>query len=449
MTNSNQTNQSHLHELKQKQKHEQKSSAKFHSLSKKIVNQFCIFTLLISAVWGIICFNLMYIIEDEFIEREVSQEAQYLQQGYDSKKQWPAPRVSYMKLYFSKNNLPDDIKQRYIAEPRRKEFSGENSRHYHLLALPKAENTYLVAEVSEMLLVRPITEAVLKVMIISGLILVFLAFIIAWKLGRKTAVPLKQLADLVNGVAPENIPDKFAKQFPNNEIGILAQTLENAMARINQSLLREKCFTRDVSHELRTPAAIIKNAVEVYRNQHSDDKNNPVIERISQASTQMEQTVTTLLTLAREEHTVADKKHIKILPLIEQSIIDQNHLINNKPIQVEVNDNCNTEVYAQSGMLTVLLDNLIGNAFQYTQEGKVTIEMQNEKLIITDTGPGIEPSISDKITDPAVKGNQSTGYGFGLSIVKRLCEHQGWLLTFSSEEGAKVSIDLGYHPTVD
>ena len=31
----------------------------------------------------------------------------------------------------------------------------------------------------------------------------------------------------------------------------------------------------------------------------------------------------------------------KILPLIEQSIIDQHHLINNKPIQVEVNDNCN------------------------------------------------------------------------------------------------------------
>jgi signal transduction histidine kinase len=149
-----------------------------------------------------------------------------------------------------------------------------------------------------------------------------------------------------------------------------------------------------------------------------------------------------LLTLARQEHTEVEKKPIKILPLIEQSIIDQNHLINKKPIQVEVNDNCNVEVYAQSGMLKVLLDNLIGNAFQYTQQGKVVIEMQDKTLIVADTGPGIEANLSGNITEPAVKGSQSTGYGFGLSIVKRLCEHQGWLLTLSSEQGTKISITL-------
>jgi signal transduction histidine kinase len=431
---TNNSNQPHLN----KQKH----PIKFHSLSRQIVSQFCLFTLIISAVWGAFCFTLMYNIEDEFIEREVRQEAQYLQQGFEKNRFWSAPRVSYMQLYFSKNTLPTDIKQRYIAEPNRKEFSGENGRHYHLLVLPKSENIYLVAQVSEMLLVRPFTAGILKLMLTSGLILVLLAFVIAWQLGRKTAMPLKQLADLVNGVAPENIPDKFAEQFPNNEIGILAQTLESAMTRINLSLRREKCFTRDVSHELRTPVAIIKNAVEVYRNQHSADEKNPVIDRISQASTQMEQTVTTLLTLAREEHIEAHKKHINILPLIEQSIIDQHHLINNKPIQVEVNDNCDAQVYAQLGMLKVLLDNLVGNAFQYTQKGKITIEMRNKELIIADTGPGIDPSISDKITDPAVKGSQSTGYGFGLSIVKRLCEHQNWSLVLANEGGTKISITL-------
>lgn len=432
MTNSN----------KQTQVNQQKHPLKFHSLSRKIVTQFCVFTLLISAVWGMLCFTLMYALEDEFIEREVRQEAQYLQQSFDENKQWSAPRVSYMTLYFSKQTLPDDIKQRYIAEPNRKEFSGKDSRHYHLTALPKSEDVYLVAEVSEMLLVRPITEGVLTLMLIAGFILVLFAFIIAWQLGRRTARPLKQLADLVNGVDPDKIPEKFAKQFPNNEIGILAHTLESAMTRINQSLIREKCFTRDVSHELRTPVAIIKNAVEVYRNQHLAEENNPVIDRISQASTQMEQTVATLLTLAREENIEADMKNIKLLPLIEQSIIDQNHLINNKPIQVEVNNNCDVEVYSQAGMLTVLLDNLIGNAFQYTQQGKVTIEVHDKTLIVADTGPGIEASISDKVTDPAVKGNQSTGYGFGLSIVKRLCDHQGWLFTFSSKAGTKVSITL-------
>lgn len=414
----------------------------FHSLSRKIVSQFCLFTLCFSALWGMLSFVLMYNIEDEFIEREVMQEAQYLQQKYSLNNEWPATRVNYMTLYFSKNTLPEDIRERYVEEPNRKEFSGQQGRHYHLLELPNSKGVYLVAEVSEMLLVRPITEGVLKLMLWWGAILLVIAFIIAWQLGRKTAKPLKELADLVNGVAPEHIPEKFASQFPNNEIGILAQTLENAMHRINQSLLREKSFTRDVSHELRTPVAIIKNAVEVYRAQHTAEKANPLIERISQASTQMEQTVTTLLTLAREEHAGSAKHHVNILPLIEQSIIDQHHLINNKPIEVQVHDNCNTEVYAQPGMLMVLLDNLIGNAFQYTRQGKVTIEMHGDILVIADTGPGIEPNISDNVTDAAVKGSQSTGYGFGLSIVKRLCEHQGWLLTLFSDQGTKVSITL-------
>ncbi len=423
-------------------KKQQQNTVKFHSLSKKIVSRFCLFTLFISAVWGALSFNLMYNIEDQFIEREIKLEAQYLYKNYQQTSHWLAPRVSYMQLYFSTGTLPNDIKQKFIDEPNRKEFTGRNGRHYHLHPLAKTENTYLVAEVSEMLLVRPIRQEVLKLMLFGGALLIICAFTIAWQLGRTTAKPLKELAGLVNGVAPENMPDKFAHQFAHNEIGILAQTLENAMNRIKQSLLREKSFTRDVSHELRTPVTIIKNALEVYRQQHQEKLPNPVIERISQASTQMEQTVTTLLTLAREEHTKVDKGAIKILPLIEQSIIDQHHLINNKAIQVEVNNNCDITVNAQAGMLTVLLDNLIGNAFQYTQQGTVTIEMLNNTLIVADTGPGIDARIADNITEPAIKGSESTGYGFGLSIVKRLCEHQNWQLVITSDQGTKVAITL-------
>jgi len=417
-------------------------TVKFHSLSRRIVTQFCLFTLFFSAIYAFLTFMLLYNLEDRFIEREVQQEANYLTEQYQQTAQWPQVKSPHMTLYFSKISLPTDMQQQFIDEPQQIEFYGLQGRHYHLYSMPEHKNVFLVAEVSQRLLVRPVSGGILKLFLISATAITFIAFIIAWLLGRKTAKPLKTLADLVDGVAPENIPNTFADQFPKNEIGILARTLESSMQQISKALTREKSFTRDVSHELRTPVAIIKNAVEVYRNQHLADEDNPVIDRISQASTQMEQTVTTLLTLAREEHTEAHKTQIKILPLIEQSIIDQNHLINNKPIQVEVNDNCDVEVYAQSGMLTVLLDNLIGNAFQYTQEGKVTIDMQNKTLIVADTGPGIEPSISDKITEPAVKGNQSTGYGFGLSIVKRLCEHQGWLLTFSSIQGTKISITL-------
>jgi len=416
---------------------------KFHSLSRRIVAQFCIFTLILSAIYGFFCFMLLYNLEDRFIEREVLQEAHYLSAAYQKTQHWPTTQNSYMRLYFSKDNLPEDLKQQFTNEPQRKEFYGQQGKHYHLYSLPQYKNTYLVAEVSKMLLVRPIAGGVLKLMLFSGAILVFFAFIIAWMLGQKTAKPLKQLADLVDGVAPENIPDSFAHQFPHNEIGILARTLEDSMQCIKQALEREKCFTRDVSHELRTPVAIVKNAVEVYQaTDITKEEANNLVSRISDACMQMEQTVTTLLALAREEHTSVKKESVKLLPMVEQSIIDHCHLLNNKSVEVVVDDNCNTEVIAQQGMLKVLLDNLLSNAFQYTDVGIVSINFIEGKLTIADTGPGIEQDISAKVTEPLIKGSQSTGYGFGLSIVKRLCEHQGWLLAVKSNHGTSISISF-------
>ena len=430
-----------------------------HSLSRRIVAQFCLFTLFISAIYCFFCLILLYNLEDRFIEREVAQEAEYLQTQHQKNGQWPNTRAAHMSVYFSEKTLPVDMQQQFLAEPQRIEFYGEEGRHYHLYTLSKSENIYLVAEVSQKLLVRPIRDGVIQFFLICGGILSLVAFFIAWMLGRKTATPLKQLADLVDGVAPENIPNTFAHNFPNNEIGVLARTLENSMQQISKALEREKCFTRDTSHELRTPVAIIKNAVEVYQeknhihhlessnnkgssseNSNAQINNNALINRISDAAMQMEQTVNTLLILAREEHNTESKTLIQLLPLVEQSILDHSYILNGKAVEVDVTNNCNTKIHAQSGMLKVLLDNLLSNAFQYTNRGEVKVDFLNNQLVISDTGLGIEENISSLVTAPAVKGSQSTGYGFGLSIVKRLCEHQGWQLTVESNKGTVVSV---------
>ncbi len=417
------------------------SNSKFHSLSRRIVAQFCIFTLVMSAIYGLLAFLLLYNLEDGFIERDVAQEAAFLTAGYQKNNQWPDVRSSHFSLHFSKDSLPQDMRMQSIEEPQRKEFYGEQGRHYHLYPFPQFEQTYLLAEVSEKLLVRPVRGGVLKLLLISGLALTFIAFVIAWLLGRKTAKPLKALADLVDGVAPEHIPDTFADKFPNNEIGVLARTLENSMQQISKALERERCFTRDVSHELRTPVAVIKNAVEVYQAKYAaSSEEAALINRIEQASIQMEQTVSTLLHLAREEHALAKQSSVKLLPLIEQSIIDHSYLLEGKEIEVDVNENCNAEIIGQQGMLKVLLDNLLSNAFQYTDSGMVKVSVEQNTLVIEDTGPGIDGDISHQVTEPAVKGSQSTGYGFGLSIVKRLCEHQHWTLTVESHQGTRISV---------
>ena len=409
------------------------NKARFHSLSRRIVTQFCLFTLFLSVLYGMFSFVLLYTLEDSFIERDIVHEASYLQQGYDQNQQWPAIRNNYMSLHFSEQTLPENVRRLLKDEPRRKEFYGEEGRHYHLYPMPGLDNTYLLAEVSKELLVRPIRAGILKFLIISGIVLTLLACGLAWWISRKTIKPLKELADLVEGVAPEQIPERFSADFPNNEIGILAQALEQSMQRISDSLNREKCFTRDVSHELRTPLAVVKNACEVMA-QRSDlnDVQSQTVNRIAEANMQMEQTVNTLLVLAREEHTAANQEATDLMAMIEQSVINHGYLLDGKSVEVEIDDSCRVVLNTQPGMLKVLLDNLLANAFQYTESGYVNTYFHQGVLHIKDTGIGIAEDISDRLTQPAVKGSQSTGFGFGMAIVQRLCDHLGWQLRVES-----------------
>lgn len=406
--------------------------------------QFCFFTLALTAIFGLFSFILMYTLEDSFIEREVLKEAKRLEQIHQQTNEWVKPKHDYISLHQTIETLPHSVKSKLLEEPKRREFYGEQQRHYHLFKY-KEQKVWLLAEVSELLLVRPMRDGLITFFVIAGLILSILAVLVAWLLARKTAKPLKELAELVDGVAPENLPKQFANRFPNNEIGILAKTLEDTMARIEQAMVREKHFTRDVSHELRTPIAIIKNAVEVFNNnKHDNELAESIVKRIGESALKAEQSVTTLLMLAREEQSTAEKQPTKLLSVVEQAVIDHSYLLLNKDIEVVVDDSCQQEVIAIQGMLKVLLDNLISNAFQYTDKGQVTISYSKNQLVVADSGPGIEADIANNVTESAVKGSQSTGYGFGLSIVKRLCEHQRWQLNVSSNNtGTDIAVKIG------
>ncbi len=416
---------------------------KFHSLSRRIVLLFCIFTLVISVVYSLISFVLMYTLEDSFIEKGIVNEADYLSATYERTGTWPKTRSSNMQLHFSKSTLPKDIRSIAIEEPLRKEFFGLEGRHYHLHHVEKHPNVFLIAEVSEQLLVRPIRGGVIQFLLVSAILISTLACLIAWFIGRKTTKPLQQLATLVEDVAPEDLPEKFAQKFPNNEVGILARTLEDTLDKITQALQREKSFTRDVSHELRTPLAVIKNAIELCRARpQQPTADTAVLERIFDATDQMEKTVQTLLMLAREEHSHIKSNSTPLMPIVEKAILDNRILIEHKSLVVDIQDNCHVNIDADANVLKVVLDNLISNAFKYTESGVVKIAFTNNTLIIQDTGPGIDPAISDQVTEIGIKGQQSTGFGFGLSIVKRLCESQGWFMAVNSDSGTTVTLNF-------
>ncbi|SFC91906.1 sensor histidine kinase [Pseudoalteromonas denitrificans] len=425
---------------------------KFHkpySLARRIMIQFCAFSVLLSVVFSFYNFIFLYTLEDSVIEKAVKNEVRYLKEHFDKTHQWAKPRKDNMVLHFNIDTFPEVVKKAYRQSPNEREFYGENGLHYHMQKIQVQKTLtqseiFLLAEVSQQLVVRPLRSIIIKLLLVSTLILTLIACFIGYRLSRHLVQPLTKLVNLVQDASPQDLPKSFAHHYPNNEIGILANTLENSMVRINNFVLREQHFTRDASHELRTPIAIIKNATELLETGNlTETESQVVVKRISRASLQMEQTVNTLLSLAREEHTNVTSCVIKILPLVEKAIVQHAYLLNDKPVEVEVNISANESVNSQLGIVQILIANLISNAFSYTTEGKVIVCFEHNALSVFNSGDGIENSIQDSVLEPLVKGENSQGFGLGLSIVKRLCEHHKLTLQIESQnEGLKVTIEF-------
>ena len=78
------------------------------------------------------------------------------------------------------------------------------------------------------------------------------------------------------------------------------------IGRVQALIAREQEFTRDASHELRTPLTVILSAVErLMVEERLSVAGRQHLGHVRQSALQLEQTVATLLSLAREDQPTA------------------------------------------------------------------------------------------------------------------------------------------------
>jgi signal transduction histidine kinase len=297
--------------------------------------------------------------------------------------------------------------------------------------------------VSGLLLVRPVRNRMLAFYALVALGVLSIAGLIGYLLARRATAPLTQLVQVLDTVEPDIRPAPFATSFPDNEIGRLATALEMALARVAAFVEREQHFTRDASHELRTPVAIIHSSAELLERQQLSEGARTQLQQIRAAALQMEQIIATLLALAREMPQSAQAP-VMLLPVLERAIVHHASLLRGKDVQLDIQVPATAAVALPAPVLSILLNNLLANAFQYTGAGVIGIAWTGDALEIRDSGPGIEADIVARLGEPLLKGTASTGFGLGLSIVKRLCDRFGAVLTIQPLENGGTRAEVRF-----
>ncbi len=290
---------------------------------------------------------------------------------------------------------------------------------YDTSALHQRETSFLIL----------LSGSVLLVTLISALAGRWLAALII--------APVTELARRVAQLHPEDEPITLARDFPWVEIHQLAGDFDTYLKRLHDFIERERLFTGDVSHELRTPIAVINGATELMMlDTNLDDKNLNRVARISRAATQMGEISAALLALAREQgDTSSPSTECDLLPVVKEVIERYRELFRHKPVALILEVGTAPNIQVDHAILSMVLGNLLRNALSFTEQGEVRIRLDADTLRIEDSGPGLDTDNPAELFQPYVRGSRSSGAGLGLSLVWRLCAHEGWQITLENRPG--------------
>ncbi len=282
---------------------------------------------------------------------------------------------------------------------------------------------------------------------IGVLVMTLLSALLGFWLAERVISPVGELAVRVAGLRPEEHRAPLAEDFPHDEVGMLAQEFDAYQQRLAAFIEREQAFTADVSHELRTPLAVIEGASEVLLDDPGlDEARRSRVERIARSAHEMSELVSALLLLAREEISNVPETGCAVAEVLRQVVEGHQHLLYHKPVEIKLDIQAHAILPVECALLRVVLANLIRNAASYTERGRVCIGLQENCVVVEDTGVGIAPEQLQRVFDRYYSG-QSGGEGIGLSLVKRICQRYGWHIEIdSSGQGTRIQLVFGERP---
>ncbi len=407
-----------------------------HSLRKRVAIAFAMCVAVLSVAWGFAFYAAIKLSEDRVMANQLRRAAE----------NYPALTMN-LRGYEAVASLPESLREWAQANPDEGlyEFRAEE---LHVAVIPAANeqrHAFVVFDVAG--IEAASSEDWWWLLVITGVVgtLGALGFGLGVVVMRRAIAPVAQLAKVVADIDLEHLSAEDHKRigssrFGDDEVGLLAETIEKTLERISAFVARERYFTASASHELRTPITVITGALELLEQSDLSAADVKVVDRVRRATLDMKTTIEMFLCLARETDDGLYDEQFLVMPLVNQAIDQQRYLLSGKFVEVDINDLALPTVCGHPQAFSIAVNNLVRNAFEHTLagQGPITILIKERELLVTNQ---VSSDADGRHTPTGA--SSSHGYGLGLGIVQRLCERNGWSFSLHVDE-ARVAARLSW-----
>lgn len=315
---------------------------------------------------------------------------------------------------------------------------------------------------------QPVYETVgdLREQLIFGVPLVLLlAGLGGYFLANRALSPVERITDTAQSITLHDLSKRIHYQGTLDEVGRLAQTFDQMLARLQDSFERERRFTSDAAHELRTPLTVLKGQIEVTLSRARDSAEYET--KLRQLLEQVDRLIRLsngLLFLSRSDQHRIDfnPSVVNVTELLGVLVEQFQPLADEKNLKVTAQVAEGLSALGDNDLLIRLFMNLLENAVRYTPaDGEIQVSAERARVEpgrneagqvmvnIHNSGEGIAPEHIPHLFErfyrvDEARSSQSggNGLGLGLAIANEIVRLHGGEIAAHSESGRGMTFTI-------
>ncbi|HVV52813.1 MAG TPA: ATP-binding protein, partial [Polyangia bacterium] len=237
---------------------------------------------------------------------------------------------------------------------------------------------------------------------------------------------------------------------------LAAETERRHAAALTEANRELEAFSYSVSHDLRTPLRAIDGFSRILQSDYGaklDDQGRRYLDRVRAGTQRMGELIDDLLGLARITRATVARERVDLGTISRRIVADLAARDPERQVEVAIGERL--AIAADPRLVTVLLENLLGNAWKFSSKRPAArievgsqVEAGETHYFVRDNGAGFNMEYAKKLFAPFQRlhaASEFQGTGIGLATVHRIVTRHGGRIWASSvlEEGATFFFTLG------